>query len=80
MTLEFSACSQLCSVEQFELMSELMAEGWLKATTKWQALHELPLSIETESSASAAKQVATGAKVSILSANAPSVPSPMAID
>ena len=79
-TLEFSACSQLCSEEQFELMSELMAEAWLKATTKWQALHELPLYIETESSASAAKQVATGAKVSILSANAPSVPSPAAMD
>lgn len=49
MILEFWGCSQLCSEEQFELMSELMAEAWMKATSNWQALHECPIHIETGS-------------------------------
>jgi hypothetical protein len=29
-----------------------MAEAWMKATTKWQALHERPLRIEIEQAVS----------------------------
>lgn len=48
MILEFSASPSLCSDNQFELMSELLAESWLKATTRWQAIHEKPLFIEPD--------------------------------
>lgn len=48
MTLEFAAPPSLCSDNQFELMSELLAESWLKATTRWQAIHERPLVIEPD--------------------------------
>jgi len=79
MTLEFWATSELCSDNQFELISELMAEAWLKATTKWQALHERPLFIEAEPATPAANKTQDSAKGSIFPPNSPPVPSP-AID
>jgi UDP-GlcNAc:undecaprenyl-phosphate GlcNAc-1-phosphate transferase len=48
MVLQFWSRSEMCSEEQFELMSELMAEAWMKATARWQTLHEQPLQIEVE--------------------------------
>lgn len=46
MVMSFWASEENCSLKQFELMSELMAEAWMKATCKWQAIHELPLQID----------------------------------
>ena len=79
MTLEFWASSELCSDNQFELMSELMAEAWLKATTKWQKLHERPLFIEAEPETPAAHKAQDSATASIFPRNPPPVSSP-AID
>ena len=47
MWLEFSTPADACSEKHFELISELMAEAWLKATAKWQTLHALPLHFKT---------------------------------
>lgn len=75
MILEFCACSQLCSEEQFELMSELLAEAWMKATTKWQALHEGPLHLETEPSTALPKTAALNVKPSVFPARSQSLTS-----
>jgi UDP-GlcNAc:undecaprenyl-phosphate GlcNAc-1-phosphate transferase len=48
MTLEFWSRSYLDSEEHFDLMSELMAEAWMKATVKWQSIHSQPLRIDSE--------------------------------
>ncbi len=47
MWMEFMAPTESCSEKHFELMSELMAEAWMKATAKWQTLHEEPLQFKT---------------------------------
>jgi UDP-GlcNAc:undecaprenyl-phosphate GlcNAc-1-phosphate transferase len=49
MSLEFSAGKSAMSERIFEQLSELAAEAWLKAATRWQATHEAPLRLESSS-------------------------------
>lgn len=43
MALHFAGHSEVMSPEQFEIISELMAEAWMKATRRWQSLHNKPI-------------------------------------
>ena len=46
--LEFESYSELISEKLFEVQSELMAETWVKAVSRWQIFHETPLFFEAD--------------------------------
>jgi len=48
MTLKFFADRERMPEKEFELMSELIAESWIVAVKKWEALHRLPVQIPAE--------------------------------
>lgn len=51
MSLEFSAAKSAMSERIFDQLSELAAEAWLKAATRWQATHRQPLQLGAVSAA-----------------------------
>ncbi len=50
MSLHFTGHSEVMPREKFEIISELMAEAWLKATRRWQSLHQKPIWMAMRSS------------------------------
>ena len=69
MSLEFWARSQVYSEKHFKLMSELMAEAWMKATSNWQELHEGPLQIGLEQETATVDTPAENVVTSVFPAN-----------
>ena len=44
--IEFASEEETMSPQQFEHLTELAAEGWMKAVQRWQAVNQLPVSFE----------------------------------
>ena len=46
LAIEFASELSAMSPQQFEQVTELAAEGWMKAVQRWQAVHEIPAVFE----------------------------------